>query len=170
MALVENHKPNDSLQSDDDDDDENIIYVIDISNGSFPEQMPNRIESGDTIEFKTNQTDEYDIFQVYKDEDNYYRVNNGFELLNIKNNTTKNNRRILLSLNLHQSKIELYFCIIPSSQREIILKSRKCLNENCEKNCLIIHKNEIKFSLSDNKESQKLILHKGDTIKLDWIS
>ncbi|CAF3224711.1 unnamed protein product [Rotaria sp. Silwood2] len=168
MASLENHKPNDSLQSDDDDED--VIHVIDISNGSFPEQMPNRIESGDTIEFKTNQTDEYDIFQVYKDGVDYYRINNGFELYNIKNSTTKNNRRILLSLSLHRSKIELYFCIIPSSQSGVVLKLRKYSNENCEKNCIIVHKSEIKFSLSDNKESQKLILHKGDTIELDWTS
>ncbi|CAF4806211.1 unnamed protein product [Rotaria sp. Silwood1] len=134
MASLENHKPNDSLQSD--DDDENTIHVIDISNGLFPEQIPHRIESGDTIEFKTNKTDEYDVFQVYKDEDDYYRINNGFELYNIKNTTTKNNRRILLSLDLQQPKIELYFCILPSSQREIVIKSRKCSNENCEKNCL----------------------------------
>ncbi|CAF3704714.1 unnamed protein product [Rotaria sp. Silwood1] len=168
MASLENHKPNDSLQSD--DDDENTIHFIDISNGLFPEQIPHRIESGDTIEFKTNKTDEYDVFQVYKDEDDYYRINNGFELYNIKNNTTKNNRRILLSLDLQQPKIELYFCILPSSQREIVIKSRKCSNENCEKNCLIVHKSEIKFSLGDNKESQKLVLHKGDTIELDWAS
>ncbi|CAF4237631.1 unnamed protein product [Rotaria socialis] len=168
MASSESHRLNDSIQSDDDDAD--MTYVIDITNGSFPEQMPDRIDSGDTVEFKTDKTDEYDIFQVYKDENDYYRIHNGFELYNINNTTRKRNRRISLSLALHQPKIELYFCIILSSKRQVVFKSRKCSVENCEKNCLIVHKSDIKFTLSDEKESQKLILHKGDTIELEWSS
>jgi hypothetical protein len=167
MASSQTNKPNDTLQSDGDTD---TIYTLDITNGSFPEQIPDHIQSGDTIEFKNDKKDEYDIFQVYKDDNDYYRINNGFELLNIKSNTPENNRRILLSFTLNQSEIELYFCIIPSLQREIFLKSRKCPQENCEKNCFILHKSEIKFSLNDNKESQKVILHKGDTVELDWTS
>jgi hypothetical protein len=167
MASLQNNKPNDSLQSDDEVD---TIYILDITNGSFPEQIPDHVASGDTIEFKTDKKDEYDIFQVYKDGNDYYRINNGLELVNIKSNTPKNNRRILLSFTLNQPEIELYFCIIPSLQRETFLKSRKCPQENCEKNCLILHKSEIKFSLNDNKESQQVILHKGDTIELDWAS
>jgi hypothetical protein len=160
-------QPNDSFQS---DDDTETIYVFDISNGSFPEQIPDHIQSSDTIEFKTDQKDEYDIFQVYKDGNDYYRINNGLQLLNIKTNTSADKRRISLSFTLNQSEIELYFCIIPSSQRETVIKSRQCPPKNCEKNRLILHKNEMKFSLSDNKESQKIILHKGDTIQLDWTS
>ena len=152
------------------DDDTETIYILDITNGSFPEQIPDHIQTGDTIEFKNNKKDEYDIFQVYKDGDDYYQITNGFKLLNIKTNTLQKNRRIVLSFNLNQSNMELYFCIIPSSQREAILTSRKCPNEYCEKNCLILHKSEIKFSLTDNKESQKVILHKGDTIELEWTS
>jgi len=167
MASLQNNKPNDSLQSDFDTD---TIYIIDITNGSFPDQIPDHIESSDTIELKTDKKDEYDIFQVYKDGNDYYRINNGLELLNIRNNTPEKNRRILLSFTFNQSEIELYFCIIPSSQREIFFKSRKCPQENCEKNCLRLHKSEVKFSLNDNKESQKVILHKGDTIELDWTS
>ncbi|CAF3980029.1 unnamed protein product [Rotaria magnacalcarata] len=144
LESYKSHKLNDSVLLEDDAD---IIYVLDITNGSFPEQMPDRIESGDTIEFKTNKTDQYYIFQVHKDENDYYRINNGFELYNINNHTPKNYRRISLSLGLPQSKIELYFCIIPSSQRQFI---RVTSNFRC-----------------DNKESQKLILHKDDTIELE---
>ncbi|CAF2099167.1 unnamed protein product [Rotaria magnacalcarata] len=147
LESYKSHKLNDSVLLEDDAD---IIYVLDITNGSFPEQMPDRIESGDTIEFKTNKTDQYYIFQVHKDENDYYRINNGFELYNINNHTPKNYRRISLSLGLPQSKIELYFCIIPSSQRQFI---RVTSNFRC-----------------DNKESQKLILHKDDTIELEWAS
>ncbi|CAF1616072.1 unnamed protein product [Rotaria magnacalcarata] len=121
LESYKSHKLNDSVLLEDDAD---IIYVLDITNGSFPEQMPDRIESGDTIEFKTNKTDQYYIFQVHKDENDYYRINNGFELYNINNHTPKNYRRISLSLGLPQSKIELYFCIIPSSQRQVVFKSR----------------------------------------------
>jgi hypothetical protein len=158
---------NSSLQSDDDTD---TIHIFDITNGSFPEQIPDHIQTGDTIEFKNNTKDEYDIFQVYKDGDDYYQITNGLKLLNIKNNTSQKNRRTVLSFNFNQSNMELYFCIIPSSQRETILTSRKCPNEYCEKNCLVLHKSEIKFSLTDNKESQKVILHKGDIIELEWTS
>jgi hypothetical protein len=167
MDSSSNNKPNDSLQS---DDDTETIYIFDISNGSFPEQISDHIQSGDTIEFKTDQKEEYDIFQVYKDENDYYRINNGLQLLNIKHNTSADKRRISFSFHLHQSEIELYFCIIPSLQRATLAKSRQCPQVNCDKNRLILHKNEIKFSLTDNKESQKIILHKGDTIQLDWTS
>jgi hypothetical protein len=164
-TLMVSLQNNSSLQSDDD-----TIHIIDITNGSFPEPIPNHIESGDTIEFRTNKKDEYDIYQVYKDGDDYYRIINGLNLLNIKNNTPSNHRRILLSFILNQSDMELYFCIIASSQRETILTSHQYPRENCEKNCLKLHKSEIKFSLNDNKESQKVILHKGDTIEIDWTS
>lgn len=167
MVSVETDTVQDSVPLDDDTD---IIYILDITNGTFPQQLPDRIESGDIIEFKTDKTDEFDIFQVYKDGNDYYRTVNGFELFNISSNTPKTNRRITLSLALHQPKFELYFCIIPSSRRQTIFKSRKCPVENCGKNCLTVHKSDIKFSLSDNKESQKLTLHKGDTIELEWIS
>lgn len=167
MVSLQNNILNNNFQADDDGD---MIYVLDITNGSFPEQMPTRIESGDTIEFVTNKADEYDIFQVYKDGNDYCRVDGGFELYKIKNDTSKHHRRILLSLDLHRPQVELYFCIVPSLQHEILLQARQYPRENCEKNCLILHKSEIKYCLTDNKESQKLILHKGDTIEIEWIS
>ncbi len=114
MASLQNNKSNNCLQSDDDTD---IIHILDITNGSFPERILDHIESSDTIEFKTDSKDEYDTFQVYKDGINYYRINNGLELLNIKNNAPENKRPILLSFTFNHRKMELYFCIIPSSQR-----------------------------------------------------
>jgi len=150
------------------DEETKMIHVIDLNNGSFPHKKPERIECDDIVEFRIDGNDEYDIFQVYKDGNDYYRVNNGYELLNIKNGTPKNERRILLSLALNQSSIDLYFCIIPSSERQTILSTRKCPKINCESNYFKIQKCEIKFSLNDEKESQKVYLHKGDTVELEW--
>ncbi|CAF3616975.1 unnamed protein product [Adineta steineri] len=168
MASLQNNELNNHLQSDDDDAD--VIHIIDIRNGTFPEHISGRIESNDTIEFKVNSDDDYDIFQVYKDNTDYYRIDNGIELFNINNNTSEKKRRIVLSFSFHCTTMELYFCIIPSLQHETYFKSRQCPKENCEKNYLVIYRNEMKFSFNDNKESQKIILHKNDTIELEWIS
>jgi hypothetical protein len=149
-------------------DETKMIHIIDLNNGLFPDKIPERIECDDIIEFRINGKDEYDIFQVYKDVNDYYRVNNGYQLLNIKNRTPENERRILLSFSLNQPSIDLYFCIIPSSERQTILSTRKCPKINCESNHLKIQKCEIKFPLTDTKESQKVYIHKGDTIELDW--
>ena len=148
-------------------DDLETIHVINITNGSFPSQIPDRIECGDTIEFQTDQNDQWDIFQVYKDENDYYRIDGGLELLNVRSNTSSKKRRLLLSFNLHQEEIQLDFCIIPSNQRETF---RRCSAETCEKNRLILRKNELKVPLTDDKESQKLLVHKGDTIEFEWTS
>jgi hypothetical protein len=147
-----------------------LVHSIDLNNGSFPEQLPPRIECDDIIEFKITDRGTYDVYQVYKDGNDYYRVNNGYELKNIDNGTEKNERRLLLSLALNQSEIELYFCIIPSTQRETILATRKCPKSKCENNRLIVQKCEIKFSLTDEQDSHKIYLHKGDTIDIDWTS
>jgi hypothetical protein len=64
MASLQNNKLNNSLQSDDDTD---IIHILDITDRSFPQRILDHIESSDTIEFKTDSKDEYDIFQVYED-------------------------------------------------------------------------------------------------------
>jgi len=167
MASLQGHMPNHNIQG---EEESKMIHVIDLHNGSFPEKMPPRIECDDIVEFRINGRDEYDIFQVYKDGNDYYRVNNGYELWNIKNRTPENERRLLLSLALNRPEIDLYFCIIPSSQRETILATRKCPKNNCESNCLHIKKCEIKFPLTDEKESQKVYLHKGDTIELEWVT
>ena len=165
MASLQGHLPNNNTQG---DDETKLIHNIEIIDGHFSDKMPERIECDDIIEFRVNGKDEYDIFQVYKDGNDYYRVASGYELLNIKNRTPENKRRLLLSLALNQPEIDLYFCIIPSSQRESIFATRKCPKVNCELNCLKVQKCQIKFSLTDEKESQKVYLHKGDTIELDW--
>ena len=152
------------------DDDPSTIHSINITSGTFPEKLADRIECGDTIEFENDQTDELDIFQVYQDGNDYYRVYGGLELFNVRKNTSVKKRRILLSFHLHEKEMELHFCVIPSNQRQTFLKSRRCPVENCEKNRLILHKNELKISLTDEKESQKLVVYHGDTIEFEWTS
>lgn len=156
--------------SNDTNDDEETIHRIDITTGSFPQQITDRFENGDTIEFENNQTDEFDIFQVYKDENNFYRVDNGLTLLNISKTSSNKERRLPISFVLNQSEIDLYFCVIRSNEHETYSKSRQIDRTFCEKNHLIIHKNELKITLTDNKESQKIVLRQGDTIELDWIT
>jgi hypothetical protein len=167
MASLQGHMPNTTIHN---DEQTKMTHVIDITDGSFSKQMPPRIECDDLVVFKNDGQDEYDIFQVYKDGNDYYRIDNGYELLNIKSSTPVNDRRILLSIALNQAEIEFYFCVIQSSQRETISANRKCPKLNCEPNCLKIQKSEIKFSLTDDKESQKVYLHQGDTIEIDWSS
>ena len=167
MVSLQGHIPNARPAG---DEDTRMIHQIDLIDGSFSEKLPDRIECDDIVEFRSNDTVEYDIFQVYKDGNDYYRVANGYELFNVKNRTPENERRVFLSLALNQPSIELYFCIIPSAQRETLSTTRKCPKGNCEKNCLKIHKCEIKISLTDEKESQKIYIHKGDTVDIDWIS
>jgi hypothetical protein len=167
MASLQGHMPNHNTQG---DEQTKMVHIIDITDGTFPEQLPPRIECDDIIEFKINDREEYDLFQVYKDGNDYYRVNNGYELMNIKTRTPENERRLILSLALNQPEIDLYFCLITSKQRETVLATRKCPKINCENNRLIIKKCEIKFSLTDAQESHKVYLHKGDTVDIDWIS
>lgn len=145
-----------------------VIHKLDIRNGLFPEEMPKHIESDSIVEFQINGKTEYDIFQVYKDGNDYYRIDNGYELLHIKSNTPENERRIFLSLALNQPSIDFYFCIIPSSESQTIQTTKKCPKINCEKNCLKIQKPELKLTLDDKEESQKVYLSKGDTIELNW--
>ena len=168
MASLQGHMSNNNNGHG--DEESKMIHVIELNNGTFPERMPPRIECDDIIEFKINGKDEYDIMQVYKDGNDYYRVSNGYELLHVKNRTPENERRVLLSLALNSPEIDLYFCIIPSSQRETVLATRKCPKINCENNRLIVRKCEIKFSFTDEKESQKVYLHKSDTIDIEWKS
>jgi hypothetical protein len=167
MASLQGHMPNHNIQG---DEETKMIHIIDLHDGEFPDQHPERIECDDIIEFKINDGGTYDIYQVYKDGNDYYRVNNGYELKSIKTRTAENDRRLLLSLALNQEHIDLYFCIIPSSQRDTILETRKCPRKHCEKNRLTIKKCEIKFALTDEKDSHKVYLHKGDTVEIDWTS
>ena len=165
MASLQGYMPNNDNQ---DDEQTRVIRPVEINNGLFAENLPAQIDCDDIIEFKVNGKDEYDIFQVYKDGNDYYRVHNGFELFNIKNRTPENDRRILISFDLSPSETDLYFCIIPSSERDNVSKSRKCPKDKCEGNHLKIRKFQMKFELTDAVESQKVYLHKGDTIELEW--
>ncbi|CAF0725929.1 unnamed protein product [Rotaria sordida] len=165
MASLQGYMPNDNIQ---DDEAAKVLHTITLENGLFPVKMPEPIESDNIVEFTIKGNEEYDIFEVYKDGNDYYRVINGYELLNIQSRTPENNRRLLLSFALNQPQIELYFCIIPSSQRETLSQTRKCPKSNCEKNRLIVKRIEIKFTLTDEQENQKVYLHKGDIIDMEW--
>ncbi|CAF1236326.1 unnamed protein product, partial [Adineta ricciae] len=152
-------------------DDTVLIHVIEIINGSFAEKASGlRIECDNIVEFKVNGKDEYDIIQVYKDGNDYYPVKYGCQLLNIKNRTAPKQRRIPFSFDLNQPDIELYFCVIPSSQRESIIKGRKYPKIYCEKNCLKLYQNDIKFRLNDERQSQKVYMHQTDTVQIEWTS
>ena len=152
-------------------DDTVLIHVIEIINGSFAEKASElRIECDNTVEFKVNGKDEYDIIQVYKDGNDYYPVKYGCQLLNIKSRTAPKQRRIPFSFDLNQPEIELYFCVIPSSQRESIIKGRKYPKVYCEKNRLKLHQNDIKFRLTDERQSQKVYMHQTDTVQIEWTS
>ncbi|CAF0883109.1 unnamed protein product [Adineta steineri] len=165
MASLQGHAPDNHMQA---DDDTKLVHIIDINDGFISDKKPERIECDDIVEFKIDGKDEYDIIQVYKDGNDYYRVDNGFKLTNIKNRTLKKNRQISFSYDLNQPELELYFCIILSSERETIAKTRKLPKNNCEKNCLKLYQSEIKFTLNDTTESQKVYLHKGDTVEVEW--
>ncbi|CAM4854988.1 unnamed protein product [Rotaria socialis] len=147
-----------------------MVHVIDISGGSFPENFEGHIECNDIVEFTTKGTGAFDVVEVYKDGDDYYPAVNGYTLRNIKSRSPENDRRLIFPFALTQSDIELYFCIIPSLQRQTIEKTRKCPKAYCEKNTLKVHKAEIKFSLTDEKEDQKIYLHKGESIDIEWIT
>ncbi|CAF1275038.1 unnamed protein product [Rotaria magnacalcarata] len=147
-----------------------MVHIIDISSGSFPEEFEDRIECNDIVEFTTKAKGDLDVFEVYKDGDDYYPVVNGYTLRNIKSRSPENDRRLMFPFALTQSDIDLYFCIIPSLQRQTIEKARKCPKAYCEKNILKIQKAEIKFPLTDEKENQKVFLHKGESIDIEWIT
>ena len=167
MASLQGHMPNHNIQG---DEETKMIHVINLDEGEFRDELPPRIECDDVIEFRIIDKESYDIYQVYKDGNDYYRVDNGYELKDIKTRTAENDRRLLLSLALNQENIEIYFCIIPSKERNTILSTRKCPKKYCEKNRLTIQKCEIKFVLTDEKDSHKVYIHKGDTVEIEWTS
>ncbi|UJR33950.1 hypothetical protein I4U23_021368 [Adineta vaga] len=166
MASLQGHGNNQN-----NDEDTTVIHVIDIVDGSFTGKSSKlRIECDNIVEFKINGKEEYDIIQVFKDGNDYYPVNHGYKLLNLKNRTLPKQRRLLFSYDLNQPELELYFCVIPTSQRDSIARARKYPRIHCEKNCLKLYQNDIKFHLTDEKQSQKVYMHQTDTIQIEWIS
>jgi hypothetical protein len=173
MPSVQRHMPNDYIQG---GKQKKMIHIIDVITPPFIKKKAADIQCGDILEFKVIGNDEYDVFQVYRDGQDYYRIDGGIELFNLKTRTPKKNRRWLLSLGLNEDvpEIYLYFCVNPSSQREA-LKARKLppvnFEENCHTiNCLEIKKRVEEIYLTDEEKNQKVYLHKGDTIKLKWSS
>jgi hypothetical protein len=171
MTTLQRHMPNDNIQS---DKQKKMIHKIDIINPPFIKKKPAIIQCGDIIEFNVIGHGEYDIFQVYRDGHDYYLIHHDFniKLFNVKARTPEKDRRVLLSLALDEDVYEtyLYFCVISSSQREKVLKTRKCPKENCEPNYLIIRKHVVEINLTDDEQNQKVYLRKGDTIELKWSS
>lgn len=165
MASLQGHLPTDDTQG---DEETKVIHRLKLTDGHFPEQMPTRIECDNIVEFQLNGKDEYDVLQVYKDGNDFYRVVNGYDLYNIKQNTPEGDRRLLLSIALRQPEIDLYFCVIPSSERKSIPVNGKCPRQNCEGNALKIKKCDVKLNLTDERESQKVYLNRGDTLQIDW--
>ncbi len=167
MTSLQSHMPNNNIQ---DAEQKNQIHIIDITKSPPTKIYP--VECGDIIEFQTKEKHGYDIFQVHRDGDDYYRVDNGLELSNISSRTPANENRMLLSFELpqDQSEMDLYFCVIQSSKYAILPKTRKCPKKYCEKNRFKIEKHVQKISLTDEEKNQKVYLRKGDTIELNWSS
>ena len=142
--------------------------VLHVTTRRFIELEP--VRCGDILELTSLSVRKYDIFQVYKDGDDYYQVDHGYELFNINMCTPLNERLMRLSLDLTVPEIDFYFCVILSSRRERIVRERKCPAEYCRLNRLTIRKCEEKIALTDLDSNQKVYLHKGDAIELDWSS
>ncbi|CAF1154189.1 unnamed protein product [Adineta ricciae] len=153
---TENNKPNKNNR------------VLHVTTRRFIELEP--VRCGDILELTSLSVRKYDIFQVYKDGDDYYQVDHGYELFNINMCTPLNERLMRLSLDLTVPEIDFYFCVILSSRRERIVRERKCPAEYCRLNRLTIRKCEEKIALTDLDSNQKVYLNKGDTIELDWSS
>jgi hypothetical protein len=188
MGSLEAYMPNPNIPG---DEQKKKIHIIYTGNRLFTCKTPSdleggdikcgEIECGDIIEFEIDGKYEYDVFQVYKDGDDYYRIDSGYELINIKSRTPKNDRRMLLSLALdeNQSEIDLYLCVILSSDREKLSKTRRLQQVNFGENIypvkcytinrLTIKKRENKIFLQDEEKNEKVYLNKGDTIKVEWL-
>ena len=167
MVSLQGHMPDSENET---DNQRKEIHNFNIENGSFPKVIEESIEGDDVVQFNVNENDAYDIFQVYKNGDNYYRVDNGYQLLNINRNTPMKDRRILLSFAPNKSDIKLYFCIIQSSRRREIIPEtmQQCPKNNCENNYLLVQKPQIKFDLNDERCNQKVYLCPGDAIEIEW--
>ncbi|CAF1044498.1 unnamed protein product [Adineta steineri] len=130
------------------------------------------VQCGDIMEFNVNRIGKYDIFQVYRNGNDYYKIYNGFELCNITYCTPEEKRCMFLSLALDPdlSATEFIFCVIPSSRRGEISKTGICPLAYCTINHLVIQRRVQKYFLMNQKTNQKVYLHKGDTIELTWSS
>lgn len=146
------------------------IHPLDVTN--IPPTIIDRTLSGDVLEFKVNGRGEYDIFQVRKNGDDYFRMNMGLEIWNINKKTPVSHRCIPISFALDEgeSEMDIYFCVISSSNRKSVLEEQTCPKIYCEKNHFVIEKRTKKISLTDEAACQKITLCQGDTIEVDWLS
>ncbi|UJR19905.1 hypothetical protein I4U23_023037 [Adineta vaga] len=167
---------------------EQRIHVIKITTDPLIHRPPIYVQCGDVILFEIKGNKKHDIIQVYKEcksrptskyqssglcckeHDNYYRIKNGYALFDITNRTPEKDRLLPLSIELppDQSEIDLYFCVIRSSQRDSILEDPICPEKYCELNHLKMTKRQTKISLTKEETNQLTHLYKGDTIELDW--
>lgn len=172
MASSQNHMPYNTVLG---DEQTKTIHIIDICSWP-PSKMPLYAEWGDSIEFKINGKETYDVYPVYKEGDDYYRINDSSPLIDINNSTPTNDRLMLLSLALNrnenesESEIDLYFCVFASSRRRSLLTTSKCPGRNCESNRVRIRKRGRSITLADERKNEKYILKKGDSIQLEVLS
>ena len=146
------------------------IHLVKLENAQFPANMPEPIESDDSIEFTTNDSKPVDIIQVYLDDKDFYLAHKGFQLRNLTNRTPQADRQFNLSFALTKPSVDLFFCVIPSSENENPPKGNKYPREKCERNRVVIQKPEFKVELTDEPQNQKMYLHKGDTVEITWSS
>lgn len=152
------------------DEENKRIHVIGITK-SPPTKIMQSTNFYTLVQFEVFGCGKYDIFQVYKTGDEYYRISGGLELLNISRHTPINHRCIPFSLALDEGEAEadFYFCVIPSSLRETVLKQRTCPRAYCEENRFTIMRTK-RILLTDQTEFRKVYLRKGDKIELEWSS
>lgn len=146
------------------------IHLVELENGRFSENMPELIESDDSIEFQANDGTPVDIIQVYQDDKDFYRAHNGFALRQLTNRTPQANRRFNLSFALNKPTVDLFFYVIPSSENENPPKGNKYPRDKCQPNRIVIKKPEFIVELTDQPQNQKMYLHKGDTVEISWSS
>lgn len=170
MASLQGYLPTSDTTEQREEEEIKRICRIPIIDGRFPDELSESIECDNIVEFEIKGKTEYDIIQVYKDGNDFYPVVNGYELYNLKGSTLVNERQLVLSLALQQPDIDLYFCVIPSLERKLLPKNSKYPKERCENNRLHIKKCEVTLNLTDEQESQKVYLNRGDSIEINWKS
>ena len=172
MAPLQSRMPYTYVQG---DEQTKTIHTIDICSCP-PTKMPAYAEWGDSIEFRIDGKETYDVYPVYKDGDDYYLINDSSPLRDINSSTPTNDRLMLLSPalkrngNESESGVDLYFSVFPSSRRNSVLETPKFPRRYCKSNRVTIRNRGKVISLTDEQTNQKVFLNKGDTIELELSS
>lgn len=161
---------NDGNDDNDDDDDDRTIHVLSIRDGRWVDELPVRLESGDVIELKIVDTHLYDFLQVHFDGENYRRLKGGTHLTDLQANSPVASRRLALSIAIRDESIDLHFALFPSNQRDAVLHSPTIPRQLCDAHRFTIFSSVVKVSFTDARESQKITLHRGERLQLEWNS